>query len=73
MDASGRHGDVTLDVQFKGVGVVPDRCSRPGGKFTYRRAIESYLKHVDVAERTSETRVRRVGRRDQSQALKAET
>ncbi len=73
MDASGRHGDVTLDVQFKGVGVVPGRCSRPGEKFAFCEAIESNLIHVDVAEGTSETRVRRVGRRDQSQALNAET
>ncbi len=58
MDAYGRHGDITLDVQCKGVGVVPGRCSRPGEKFTYRKAIESYLKHVDVAEGTSETGVR---------------
>ncbi len=73
MDAWGRHGDVRLDVQFEGVGVVPGRCSQPGEKFTYRKAIKSDLKHVDVAEGTSETRVRRVGRRNQSQALKAET
>jgi hypothetical protein len=28
--ASGRHGDVTLDVQSEGVGVAPSHCSRPG-------------------------------------------
>jgi hypothetical protein len=29
-DASGRHGDATLDVQSESVGVVPGHCSRPG-------------------------------------------
>ncbi len=29
-EASGRHGNVTPDVQSEGVGVVPSRCSRQG-------------------------------------------
>ncbi len=57
---------------FRNVGVVPSRCSQPGQNFTHIR--KSYNKrieaHADVAEGTSETRVRQVGRRDQSQALK---